>query len=568
MPQPAAPSPGNWLVLDDFTPGIWSENANTLARTAASPPLGSASTNTFRCYALPSGALCPLPRRVENITVPNLPDWADSPTYLIGGFNAELSNVLVNPPSDTNQSDRVELHFSVEYNVNAGADKRHRWLRYRIFDTGSPTWETISNVVDTGGASSTSRYAPIFHTRMNPAVPTDFGQTVTVMTWIGGNALTSTRIAKAFPDPSSASTVSTVDVGNPTSHAYIYSSAHQGRVVLLRFLTYSRGPNVAASINDNWYWTATNDNDLSSSAAAAFVLENPTGITDFISQSANQLVAIKMRGGGFMIQGDLDDPLITQLPNVVSPNGTDTIKGTHSSIGFVYSAGTFGVHLWNGADGSELISPQLDSNFCIPSFSQAGHQGQMARFGSFVVAPMNWLFDPTTRGWWRLEDIATLEVDYFSESAHSGFLYGAYHTIDNSGGAGNKQIVWKWDPTLASYSYQWESHPLPLAGAIDRTVKVREVALLVQGDAQTITVTFYNEAGTASTATTFTLTSSTANVPTTLRANVGSAATGGFVGRNIRVRVACDGSSGSKPAAVIHRLGIYAEEVAAIPQTA
>lgn len=527
-----------WHEINDFSPGIWSRTSFQSGRAAPLAPPGAANTNTHSCIGLPSGALGPLPAR--GTYIPDaLPGLGGGVTFALGGFNAELSYALMDPPGDTDQDDRSELHFGV-----MRSDSVFRWYRYRAFDVNGG-WEQVATVTTT---ATTPRYAPIFHTRINPSDPDEFGQIVTVMTYVGNPFTPAEGFAKAFPSPSTPTTVSSINVGDAASHSYVFSGAHQGRIVFNRFIGYNRGPDMAVSVSDNWYWTQTNDDTLAT-GQAAFVFENPQGITDFFSMTANELFVVKSVGGGFMVQGDLDDPTLIQLPNVVSPNDrASTVKGCQTSVGVVYSAGQFGMYLWNGGDEVVDIAPQLDTTFCIPDHTMEGHKGQCARWGKFVVAPLSWLYDTETRAWWRLHDPSLQTVPWWSASGYNGILYGAPHTVAADG----LITLSRFDPLVATREYTWESHSFPFTR--ERHATIRHVSLLAQGADQTIIVTFIDEDGNESAPVTLALDSP--DEPKILTGDVGAATSGSFSGHAIRMRLDVDGTPADSPAALIHRASV------------
>lgn len=550
-----------WFEISDFSPGIWNRAGNDNDYIASAPPLGACTFRSFGCIALPQGGLGPLPMMVEEITVPELPDWGDGNTYKICGFNAELSFILVDPVTDTNQDNRVEMFFAVEYFDSGSGIRTFRWLRYRIFDDGSPTWETLRNIDEDPGGD-TPRYVPMFHTRMNPSDPDDNNsQTVTCAVWVGV-PLTGDRMGKAFPDPADASNVSTIDIGD-TDHYYTMIYPHQGRVVFTRFLTYARGPDASQSNTDNWYWTNTNDNALASPDSAAFVLENPQGISDACSVSANEFVVIKSHDGGFYIQGDLDNPLIVQLPSIASPYGTNTVKGCRIQGGFAYSAGDWGIYLWSGGDQAEFISPQLDGGFCVPNITQNGHKGQMARWGDWLVAPLGWLYSTELNSWWQQADPFSQEavndqgnlrdnIFYQSSSGYRGYLYSCSRIIDPDNGASDRTCVFKWDPNVPGQIYRWESQPFIISP--DHQVELRDIVIDALAFRNEITVEVINELDDNNPQTvtwdTTTLADFDEGLPSKLRANLST------VGRSFRIRISVDGTSDDNAAAVIYKIAL------------
>jgi hypothetical protein len=543
-----------FVTIEDFSPGIFT-NTGYQGGEGAAGMLGAATEeNTYRCIATPAGFLGPAPRRTLDITLPEFTNWADNREYFISGFDALLSYTLVSNP---NTADRVEMHFHLEY--QNGTQYRSRWNRYRIFDLTTQTIEAL-HTLDIAAHTGERRAVTFQHTRMNIADPLDFGQIVTVACWAGEPGQALQRWAKAFPDPANANAISTVDVGDPTNHGYTNLVAHQGRVALNRHLTYDRGVDVDLSITDNWYWTQPNTNELSSATPTPFVYENPQGIADLFSCSANELFAIKTIGGGFVVRGSLDNPTVIQLPNLHSPTQGprgQNFKGCRSSLGIIF-CGPDGAYLWEGGDKSRKISPQLEGDFFHTGFTCLQYTGSAARWQDHVVFPMNWMLDTTKGSWWRLDDPDDLTVTWWSESGYRNYLYGMYHHVDNTAGAGDRQIAWRWDYDEPSYSYSWQSQPLP--NVENKLMQVREVGITFQGATQDITITVTNEAGTSKS-----VTFSDMNSPTTWQRVIQPIA---IQGRHLTIRIQCDGTAESNPAALIRDPSFGLEYSTHIPNVA
>lgn len=559
-----------FVSIDNFSPGIYSRTAyqgggqSTILQGSnpeAPSLMGMAQeTDTYRCFATPQGHLAPLPRRTSDITLPQLDDWPGNREYFITGFNTELSFTFGATVADTSNTDRVEMHFFTVH--QSGADYDYHWYRYRIYDTATTTLEIIhSGTVAALDVVNGVSYVPFIHTRMNPATPTTVGQPVTVACWTDRSG-SGTSWAKAFPDPASPTTISLIDVGS--TQDYIKVIGHQNRAVLLEYAIYDRGPDTTYPVGDTWYWTDPNDNSLSSEAGTPFVTELPGDVADAFSSNANELFVVKGIGGGFVVRGSLDNPTVIQLPNLHSLYGnqgllTSGFKGVQSALGPFY-AGLDGVYVWEGGDRDRLVSPQLNGDFwhftAPTELDIQGHRGQAARWDDWVVVPRNWLFDTNTETWWRLDDPDDVDVVWWSASGYRGQVYGADWRVDNSAGAGDLQVVWKWAKNSPSYSYSWNSQPLP--NVDNRLVKVREVTVMAMGETQTVEVTVTNEAG-ASDSHSWVL-----NSPdnfTRLRGDIH------IEGKSLSVKITCDGSAASNPAAVVQSIGLGMENSTHLAKT-
>lgn len=554
-----------FVTIDDFRPGIFTNTANVGGDGASgAQQLGAAvETNTYRCYATPQGLLAPLPRKHSSVTLPQLAQWGDNLEYFITGFDAFPSFMIGTSIAVTSNDDRVAIHFFVVY--QDGADYDYIWYRYRIFDTATTTLEVIHSGTETGGDVEAGKsYVPFVHSRMNPSTPTDLGVPVTVAVWTdrsGGG----TNFAKAFPNPSSPATNSVIDVGTPASHDQIGAVAHQNRIAMWEALIHDNGANADWPISDSWVWTETNDNSLSSNIATPFVTDNPCDIADAFSTNANELFVVKNQGGGFVVRGSLDNPTVIQLPNLHSLGGArgfaeSGFKGVQSSLGPVY-AGFDGVYVWEGGDTDRKISNQLDPGATqtdeISGLHQ-GHRGQAVRWDDWVVFPNNWLFDSVNEAWWKLEDETVQAPVWWSGGGFRGNIYGMDYTIDNTGGAGDREVLHVWRKTQPAYSYSWQSQPL--ANPDNRRMNIREVVLTFQGDTQDITVTFYDRDGTTLDSHTWSGVASTDRWER-LRASLA------VQSESITMRIQCDGSSGSNPGAIIRDVALGFDTAQHIPNS-
>lgn len=538
-----------FVTIDDFSPGIFTNTRHQGGRGVVGALGAATEENTYRCIAGPTGYLAPAPRRTRDITLPELPNWVGNLKYYITGLNAEMGFVFANSGAETDQRDRVEIHFALVYPNGAGYTVT--WYRYRIYDTNS-TLEVIHTYTSASGSISEGRrYVNFINTRMNPADPTTIGDIVTVATWVGNPDTAGENWCKAFPDPAADTTNTVIDVGDP-AHDYYRIFGHQGRVVMSRYIRYFRGYQTSRTITDNWHWTEPNDNTLASAIPTPFVLESPQGFVDAFSSSANEFLIIKSFGGGIMVRGSLDNPTIIQLPNLHSPDGAqNTIKGCVSPLGPVY-CGADGVYLWEGGDKDRKISVQLEETFYHTPTEVVGADGQASRWGDRVLFPNNWMWDSAAGSWWRLEDPADVNVIWWSASAYRAQLYGSGDVVNNEVGAvnkGNRTVMWRWSYDQPCYAYSWQSQPLPNTG--NRLLKVRELALSYQGTTQDITVTINNEDG-QSVSHTFAAVNSP-NLWDRLRVPMH------IEGKHLQVRIECDGTVASSHAALIQSLSLGME---------
>lgn len=486
MPQsPPRNAEFKWLELTDFSPGIFSNNnlSGGLEVTATNVAMAQ-ETDTFRCRALPTGGLGPLPRRKEDFAL-TTPPGSGNPTYRVCGLNT-WGGVFVDPLVDTDQSHRAEVHLALDY-YEAGSDTRYmKWLRERVYDDTPSTETIISRTFATAGSAGTARYAYFIKTRMRTSLPLSPGPPVMVCLWalnpIG--ASDDNRISRVHPDPDDTATNNTVVVGDE-GEAYTLAVGHQGRIFLGKFLAYNRGVTTGLFSNENFVWTNVNLNTLSTSDPAVFVPEIDQNASDAASMSANQLLVIKQIGGGYVLQGDLDDVTVVRLPNLACPDGSDTVRGANTSIGYIYSAGDGGLYLWNGGDSAEPISQQLSGSTFASGTSLDGNNGQCDRWQDLFLAPCNWVMDLDQRGWWRIDDPDDFQVVFWSTSKYHSQTYGAPASF-----LGAETAFAMWEIDDLAYSFSWRSHPM--WASQDRLIDTRECIVAI-GGIGAVTITLIDE---------------------------------------------------------------------------
>ena len=375
-----------WVDLTDFSPGIHSNNnlAGGVQITSTNPAIAS-PTNTFRCRALPSGGLGPLPRMKEAFALTTPPGTPITPTdsYIINGLGTWGQAIgSTNPNTDENH--RIEVHLLLSWN-EAGTPNVHHaaWIREHIYDT-SPSTEVIYSDTNAVAGVIEYQYAYFLKTRMNPvASVADPGQLVMVCVYTPPSQ--DLFINEVMPNPASPTIAGTVELINGRTDIYRKATAHQGRVVVGKFSVQGRGATTTNSSNENFLYTEVNTYDTILTEPQVYVPEIDQNITDMESMTANQLIVVKDLGGGYVVQGDLDDPTIVRLPNLMSPDGTTTIRGTQTPRGWVYSAGDRGVYIWNGGDQAEPLSTQVDARDFTDGLEgeNKGHAGRWTAGSTF-----------------------------------------------------------------------------------------------------------------------------------------------------------------------------------------
>lgn len=474
-----------WIELTDFSPGIWSNNNLAGGLNVTSTNLAYASpANTFRCRSLPTGGLGPLPRRKEDFALTDPPGADATTTFRVCGLDT-FGGIFADPLTDTDSDHRAEIHLALDYYEIPNDDRFLVWVRETIYNDTPATETILTRTFNNTGSSGTPRFAYFNTTRLRTSSPDQPGWPVTTLHWannpIGGSD--DNRISRAFPDPDAPTTNATEVIGVETE-AYTIAVTHQGRVVLGKFLSFDRGVDTGIFTNENFVWTNVNLPTLSTSTPAVFVPELDQSISDLASMSANALFAVKQLGGGYVMQGDLDDVTVVQLPNIMCPDGGDYVRGANTPIGYIYSAGDAGLYVWNGGDSAKPVSAQLDGQCFTGGITIDGANGQCDRWQDLFLAPRNWVMDLNTQGWWQLDDPDDIELRFWSTSRYHSQTYGAPSSFAPTGTAFS---LYEMDDL--AYTYIWQSHPIWISR--DKRMEVRQGVIALQGHGQ-VTVTVFD----------------------------------------------------------------------------
>jgi len=285
---------------------------------------------------------------------------------------------------------------------------------------------------------------------------------------------------------------------------------HQGRIV---FTVQSANGVATAQGLGVYSRTTTGDNichfaanDLYSDPTTnqyRFMPENPGPIGVMASMNANELIAIKHSGGGGLLRGDVSKPQFVALPGLPSIQGATNIPVV-TPMGLIYGTRD-GVYVWQGSEGAESISQQLDGWFWQPEgtpgledgflYAEYPHRGKFNSSGYFVYAPNNWVYDMRTGGWFRLNPTirtvgeTTYKVGYRNyEVSVTGRVYGIKPMVKET----DLTVAHVYDRDIPTHQYRWRSQPIPRT--INRRVDAREIVLTAQGSG-TVAVSVFGAGG-------------------------------------------------------------------------
>lgn len=485
------------LVFDDFSPGIVSQTRGVGLQLLSKPGIAQES-GTYRCVALPTGALAPLPRASTTLTIPSPAGAAFGSLFVVTGIEA-IGQVYA---SSSYVDEQDELHVGIEYGLSTGSNpSRFSWYVIRSHDANTVQLATDTSLAAAGGG----RTHPFFTTRTRLHSPTALANQTLAASWLsedGGKHLW------FWPNPSNPS--STTPVSASTTKAGPVLS-HEGTVVLFEFKSSTHGSGVNIS-NEFIHHTAPPLTSAIGDQGMLLSPSNPCGYGAWISTARGELFLVKPHGGAVVVSGELTspNPSVGVIPFVPS-TGLLLQRAVGTAIGIIYCTRE-SVILWDG-QLAQNISPQVRDGFFLrsnPSGSVLAPKLynnpyiQYASWGDLVVFPNNYLLDTLGKGWWRLEDPSTASYQVFTESSDPTAIWA---TTGSYAPAASNQLV-KFSTSNPAVSYSWKSHPINVTS--DHYVDVREVEILaIAASGSTSTVQIELTDGTGATRTeTFTLTQS------------------------------------------------------------
>lgn len=526
--------PQQWININDFTPGLRSRIG-----PPAAVPFGAADPEqTYNCYCPPGAGLVPLPKLVDTLTRDHTDlGTAHDDDVRISGFHVTGPVQENTFSSEYTGFDNVEIHFAFENWTTAV----HRWFWERVHRWGGIIKSTIRDFTVTHNAlwaGSDLQYRPtafVDH-RMHASDATELGDIFVVAGWAPDDMDATENMWLIYPDPDAPTTLSYEAIRTDNEVAALVS--HQGRVVSLDRHVFQHGATGFWITSDQFIWTDVNLRSAPNTNMGVFTQGPISGYGAIGSVSAQELIAVKHRGGAVTISGDIDDPTVYSLPGVASTAGALTY-GTYTPLGFVYGAKDGGVHAWGGGDTSEKLSVALDDNFWqIKPDDWSEFYGKFECWKNFIVTPNNYLYDMDTQSWWRLNP--TTPIFQWAVSPHNSYLYGApiKFAIDEA-------VAYAWDINTKAETYRWQSHYL--FPSIDRKINVREITLRAvrangAGATSTVALTLYDEAGNSQSKT---ITLDDSDNPKLYRINFA------FSGQGIKLRIDADGVSGNEAPTVL-----------------
>jgi hypothetical protein len=523
----------SFFDITDFSPGIY-YGSNVVAPGAdllPSPP-GAADVNgTVGCMVMPNGGLGPLPGLASEFSGLSL----SSIGITVAGA-ADISAMANSVYAQTfNSNDTADEILLVVTTISGGFQTSvfYSWQHFgnilRTVFTGTYNYSTDHNTVcypfatsinTSGGSAQPCWVIPIF----SPDGP------------LRGDLL-------VYPSIAAPTTFSTDDVVTRQGGMCF---GHQGRIVqLTNVLTEWPLPSTVSYNPLNY--TDPSQTETWPAQFETFGPENSFGYGAVNSVSAGELFLVKARGGGLVIQGDLNNPTVTSLPAVKS---TGVIFGRSDTDpnGMYYCSQNNGAWVWGGGNASTKISNQLDDNFFSPvhPLMSTYYSYYCQRWGDWMLFSNNWVYDTVHGGWWRLENPSSQSYFWYSQGIAEQFMWAALPTVTG----GSEPFLWEYDRTVPRSSFTWRSLPIRIP-VEDRTSTARELVIRASNPyadaAPQIDATLIDDKGNASALDTWTMTPGT-NTVQEVRLNAGVKQT-----TTVAISLAV---SGTTAAPVVHSLSL------------
>ena len=485
-----------WVTIEDFTPGIITNSQLAYERSqfgSTAPVPGNKAGQAqaaVGCIALPNGGLGPLPAFVSSIGSGGTPN---SGSFINGLFSVGPLTSGSNIYGDDVFYGELDLisgstHWSLTHNFFAGGAGTILLIQSETGGSAGSGWATL-----TGDTTSVDGTISGLAWQQS---------TIAIAYWNPGGA--TQGFIFLYPNPSLPST-NTPAILTDTSigQAGVLSDVltHQNRIVGLGAQVVHWGSVLNSLVNELFDYTDPPNSITYGAQNETFIAEHPFGHGTWGSINASELFLVKHTGGGYFIEGDLNNPTVIRLPGVMSTYGLMS-RGVSSPIGFVYASQNRGLWAWQGGQTSVKISEALDDDFFVnPAFASLSAQiihgptVDCRQWGDWVIVTNDWLLDTNTGGWWQLPPGSTANPHvYYAESSNGQFLF-ASNAIPTALAA-----IDVYDRVKPATVFSWTSYPIRLTqGSKDRNYSVQSVVLRVQGRG-TVQVTLTGVGGATSSA--------------------------------------------------------------------
>lgn len=537
--------PGQWVHIDDFTPGCFDPSNDSVSSARSNQPNGAADINgTYACSVIKGGSLGPLPGVGNGLAYSALGGLPGTATEsLLAGF-------IITPQLN---NDDYEVVFVFE--SDDGTD--HYVVAVSYLHGGTAT--VISGPTITSGTIAGFFGAPYpAFTRLNAAGtpgPPPPSPKLVFPTAVGTDSRGAAGHLWVYPSVAAPTTFVADDLitgGSPGSSITGQVICYGDRIICLVGVSYDWPQGSGILVNENFNYTDPPESAAYGDQQSIMAVEEPWGYGAWGSMSTGELLLIKKYGGAVQLSGDINVPSsIIPLPGV-QPVGDFVGRASSTPIGLIYCSQNQGAWLWNGGNSSQKISQNIRDSF----FDLETGRILSNNYGFFVEHWQKWImfsnnvwYDTDTGSWWNIYppkgttigSLVGAEMWWYSLTRDANKILAAPLILNSSA----EDVYQEIDNTAPSACYQWTSMPIHVVENGERVIDIRAIVIRCSDPANTglATITVACPNGT------YTATSNAADSPITdypsiVRFNVGVGAQGL---RDIVIQVLAENTGAGAP---------------------
>lgn len=516
--------PGQWLHIDDFSPGMFDpSNISTEKPVSNQPPGAADATATFCCSSIKGGSLAPLPGLTDGLTYSNYGGLPGTSTFSV------LVGFIITPQLNDGNYEIIAIFESDD-----GTD--HYVVAASYEPGGSVNLISGPTITSDSVAGFFGAPYPAF-TRANadgssgPPPPGPLLVFPTAVATDPGGSGGHLWIYPELDDPTAFVAQDLIVTDSSITGQVI---TYGNRIICIVGVKYDWPAGGGINTNENFNYTDPPESTEYGNQQTIFAVEIPWGYGTWGTQSVGELLLVKKYGGAVILNGDINVPSsIIPIPGVQS-TGDFVGRACSTPYGLFYCSQNQGAWVWNGGSASQKISQALNDSF----FDLETGNIESNNYGFYVEHWQKWVmfsgnvwFDSDSGAWWNIYPKSGLSIgsltgrDFFwyCLTRDANKLLAAPLILGSSG-----DVVYSTlDNTTPSEVYQWQSLPIHVVENAERVIDIRQIIVRCSDPAgtglATVTVTLPNG--------TFTSTSNATDNPigtdpTMLRFNVGMGAQG------------------------------------------
>lgn len=548
--------PGQWIHIDDFSPGCFDPSNVSTEEPVSNQQLGAAdATGTFACSVIRGGSLGPLPALVSSVpysTFGGLP--GASTLSLLAGF-------IVTPQLDDGNYEVVAIFES--------DDGTSHYVKAYSYEPAISSLHTIVGPTITSGTVAGFFGAPYpAFTRANalgtPGPPPP-GPVLIFPTAVSTDARGPDGHLWLYPELLAPTTFVAQDlitgsVSTPPSSVTGQVITYGNRIICIVGVNYQWPAGGGINTNENFNYTDPPESAEYGNQQTIQAIEEPWGYGAWGSVSVGELLLVKKYGGGVILNGDINVPSSIIPIRGLQSTGDFVGRASATPIGLIYCSQNQGAWVWNGGNTSQKISQNLnDSFFDLESgVIESNNYGfNVEHWQKWVMFSGNVLYDTDTSSWWNLYPLKGTTI---------GSLVGKnfwWYCLTQNGNqmlcaplvlnANMDSAYSVFDNTVGSSQYQWKSLPIHVTPNADRLIDIRQIIVRCSDPANTglATLTVSTPNGSFS-ETSVAADTPITNEPSIMRFNVGLGAQGL---QDIVIQILMENSAGH-PAPIIESIDV------------